>query len=179
MAFCSKCGAHLDPTWKSCPHCGHKIIISPSNDEINRLIDAFSNRHCNRLEIHQHKKISKRARKEWLSLNKEIIIERATELSKTGIPTLESVKIVIKESEDKQEEAYKKSIKGGSPILGYITIWAILTFLLALAINLAFWGAVLSRLGRGYWETLFSDGLWTFLVGGFGAIMIMVFFNEM
>jgi len=70
-----------------------------------------------------------------------------------------------------------KLIKGGSPALLYIAIWAILTFLLALAINLAFWGAVLSRLGRNYWETLFSDGLWTFFVGGVGALLIIYFYE--
>ena len=59
----------------------------------------------------------------------------------------------------------------------YFVIWAILTFLLALIINLAFWGAILSRYGRGYWETLFSDGLWAFLVGGFGALIIMIYFH--
>ncbi|MFX1344138.1 MAG: zinc ribbon domain-containing protein [Promethearchaeota archaeon] len=26
IAYCSKCGAQLDPSWKSCPHCGQKII---------------------------------------------------------------------------------------------------------------------------------------------------------
>lgn len=145
-----------------------------SSDEINRVIEDYANQSVER----DHKKAHKRVKKRLRIWTKEFIIERATELSETGILTLESVKAAIKKSEDEHEE-FMKSIKGGSPILGYITIWAILTFLIALAINLAFWGAVTSHLGNNYWETLFSDGLWTFLVGGFGAIVIMVLFNEM
>lgn len=68
--------------------------------------------------------------------------------------------------------------KGISPAFLYIGIWAILTFLLALVINLAYWGAVTSHLGKSYWVTLFSDGLWAFLVGGFGAIIIIVLYEE-
>ena len=57
-------------------------------------------------------------------------------------------------------------------------IWAVITFLLALAINLAFWGVMTINkiLNIGYWQCLFTQGLWTFLVGGFGAIIIMVYF---
>ncbi len=60
----------------------------------------------------------------------------------------------------------------------YFTIWAVVAFLLALVINLAFWGALLSHYGREYWEVLFSDGLWTFLVGGFGSIIVIFMFRE-
>ena len=145
-----------------------------SNDEINRMIDDYVNYEIERDLRKAHKKVKER-HKRWTN---ERFIKRATELSETGIPTLESVKAVIKEREDQHEE-FMKSIKGGSPALLYIAIWAILTFLLALAINLAFWGAVTSHIGKNYWETLFSDGLWTFLVGGFGSIVIMVLFNEL
>ena len=58
----------------------------------------------------------------------------------------------------------------------YFTIWAVLTFLLALVINLAFWGALFSPSGREYWEVLFSVGLWTFVVGGIGAVFVMIIF---
>lgn len=117
-------------------------------------------------------------------LIKESLIKKATELSETGVPTLESVKAVIKKTEndikmsDEEHEKFMKSLKGGSSALLYIPIWAILTFFLALAINLAFWGALTSHYGKNYWETLFSDGLWTFLVGGIGSIFIMVLFKE-
>jgi len=152
-----------------------------SDDEINRVIEDHNNRHCDRFEIYQHKKINKRARKVWLSLVKERLIERATELSETGIPTLEIVKALIKESEDEWEEIYKKSLKRGSSAPSIIAIWAIVTFLLALAINLAFWGVITSSTGlqKGYWEFLFTEGLWTFLVGGIGATVIMCLFNEL
>ena len=150
-----------------------------SQDEINRLIEEHNNRHCDRFEIYQHKKINKRARRVWLTLAKESIIKRAMELSETGLPTVESVKKVIKEREDKWEEAYKERLRRGSSAITYIAVWAVLTLLLALVINLAFWGALLSRLGQGYWETLFSDGLWSFLVGAIGAVIIVVLFYEM
>ena len=147
-----------------------------SNDEINRVIEDHNNRHCDRFEIYQHKKINKRARKVWLGLAKERIIERATELSETGIPTLESVKAVIKESEDEWEKTYKKSLKRGSSAPSIIAIWAVISFLLTLAINLAFWGVITSStsLQKGYWVFLFTEGLWTFLVGGIGAAVIML-----
>ena len=58
----------------------------------------------------------------------------------------------------------------------YFVIWAILTFLLALVINLAFWG-VLTGVNAEYWGSLFTQGLWTFLVGGIGACIIIVYFN--
>lgn len=56
-----------------------------------------------------------------------------------------------------------------------IVIWAVLAFLLSLAINLAFWGVITTSTGlqKGYWEFLFVEGLWTFLVGGIGAAVIM------
>lgn len=60
----------------------------------------------------------------------------------------------------------------------YIGIWAVITFLLAMAINLAFWGALFSSSGLGYWQCLFTHGSWSFFVGGFGAIIIMVYFYE-
>lgn len=73
----------------------------------------------------------------------------------------------------------QSSKEGFMKFLIYFTIWAILAFVLALIVNLPFWGAILSRYGREYWEVLFSDGLWTFLVGGIGAVIIMVVFYEM
>ncbi len=68
--------------------------------------------------------------------------------------------------------------EGAQKGLIIFTIWAVITFLLALAINLAFWGVMSSNsiLNIGYWECLFTQGLWAFLVGGFGAIIIMVYF---
>jgi len=68
--------------------------------------------------------------------------------------------------------------EGSTKFLAYFSIWAVITFLLAMAINLAFWGAFISRYGKGFWETLFSDGLWTFFVGGIGTIIIMVLVRE-
>lgn len=68
--------------------------------------------------------------------------------------------------------------EGSIKFLVYFTIWAVITFLLAMTINLAYWGAFISRYGKGFWETLFSDGLWTFLIGGIGAIIIMVLVRE-
>ena len=66
----------------------------------------------------------------------------------------------------------------GAAMMIIFAIWMVITFLLALVVNLAFWGALSSHLGKSYWETLFSDGLWSFLIGGIGAIIIMVLFNE-
>ncbi|MFX0083752.1 MAG: hypothetical protein ACFE94_18530 [Candidatus Hodarchaeota archaeon] len=62
----------------------------------------------------------------------------------------------------------------------YFTIWAILAFILALIINLAFWGVITTSTASemNYWQCLFSQGLWTFLVGGIGAVIIMVLFYE-
>ncbi len=57
----------------------------------------------------------------------------------------------------------------------YFVIWALLTFLLALVINLAFWG-VLTGGNPEYWGFLFTQGSWTFLVGGIGACIIIVYF---
>ena len=114
---------------------------------------------------------------------KESLIKRATELSETGVLTLESVKAAIKEREDaikmseEEREKFHKSLEGGSSVLSYIFIWAVITFLLALVINLPIWGALTSHLGKSYWETLFSDGLWTFLVGGIGAAVIIVLYE--
>lgn len=152
-----------------------------SDDEINRLIEDHNNRFCDKFEIYQRKKINKRARREWLRLTKESVIEKATELSETGIPTLESVKAVIKESEDEWEELYKEPLKRFSSAPSIIAIWAIITFFLALAINLAFWGVITSSTGlqKGYWEFLFAEGLWTFLVGGIGAAVIMIVLNDL
>lgn len=152
-----------------------------SDDEINRVIEDHNERHCDRFEIYQRKKINKRARKVWLRGTKEIIIEKATELSETGIPNLESVKAVIKEREDEWDELYKKSLKRFSVAPSIIVIWAILTFLLALAINLAFWGVITSSTGlqKDYWVFLFTEGLWTFLVGGIGAAVIMLVLSDM
>ncbi|MFW9866514.1 MAG: hypothetical protein ACFFEN_10505 [Candidatus Thorarchaeota archaeon] len=149
-----------------------------SQDEINRLIEDHNNRHCDRFEIYQRKKINKRARRVWLSLAKKSIIKRAMELSETGIPTLETVKTVIKEREDKWEEAYKKRLRRGSSAITYIVAWVILTPLLALVINLALWGAMTGG-NANYWIFLFTQGSWSFLVGAIGAIIIMVLFNEL
>lgn len=66
----------------------------------------------------------------------------------------------------------------GAAVIIIFAIWMVLTFLLALVVNLVFWGALTSHYGNGFWETLFSDGLWSFLVGGIGAIIIMVLFYE-
>jgi len=65
-------------------------------------------------------------------------------------------------------------------VLMIITLWAGITFLLAMAINLAFWGVLTtnSMIDKGYWEVLFSDGLWTFLVAGFGTIIIYILVRE-
>ncbi|MFX1476986.1 MAG: hypothetical protein ACFFCI_02530 [Promethearchaeota archaeon] len=48
----------------------------------------------------------------------------------------------------------------------------ILTPLLALVINLAFWGIATGG-NANYWKSLFTQGLWTFLVGGIGAAFIL------
>jgi hypothetical protein len=58
----------------------------------------------------------------------------------------------------------------------YLTIWAVLAFLLALVINLAFWGLMTGG-NSNYWTFLFTQGLWTFLVGGFGSIIVIVLFR--
>ncbi|MFX1476990.1 MAG: leucine-rich repeat domain-containing protein [Promethearchaeota archaeon] len=58
----------------------------------------------------------------------------------------------------------------------YFTIWAIIAFLLALVINLAFWGITTGG-NANYWRFLFTQGLWTFLVGGFGSIIVIVLFR--
>jgi len=113
-------------------------------------------------------------------LIKESLIKKATELSETGVPTLESVKAVIKKNEndikmsDEEHEKFMKSLGGSSAPL-IIAIWAVFAFLLSLAINLAFWGVITTStsLQKEYWEFLFSEGLWTFLVGGIGAAVIM------
>ena len=59
----------------------------------------------------------------------------------------------------------------------YIAIWAVLSFLLALVVNLAFWGVMHSNsiLTIGYWQCLFNQGLWSFAVGAIGAIFVMLF----
>lgn len=147
-----------------------------SSDEINRVIEA----HINYILESFFKKASRRFKKDYWIEEPPKIIEKATKLSDTGIPTLESVKAVIKEIEDDYEQFEKKlqEKKGGGAWIIVGAIWVVITFLLALAINLAYWGAVISHLGKNYWETLFSDGLWTFLVGGFGAIVIIYLFFE-
>lgn len=145
-----------------------------SNDEINRVIEDYVNQSIER----DHKKAHKRHKKRIKEWTKEYVIESATELSETGILTLESVKAAIKKLEDEHEE-FMKSVKGiSSAVPAYIAIWAVSTFLLALAINLPIWGALTSPLGKSYWETLFSDGLWTFLVGGIGAAVILILYEE-
>ncbi|MFX0033652.1 MAG: hypothetical protein ACFE8E_02645 [Candidatus Hodarchaeota archaeon] len=141
--------------------------------KINQVIEDYVNRSVER----DHKKAHKKAKEGIRKWTKEFLIKRAMELSETGTLTLESVTTAIKKSEDEHEEFIKK-LKGGSPVLLYIGIWAILTFLIALAINLAFWGALTSQYGKGYWETLFSDGLWAFLVSGIGAIVIIVLVSQ-
>jgi len=120
-------------------------------------------------------------------LIKESLIKKAKKLSETGVPTLESVKAVIKKSEydikmsEEEHEKFMKSLKRGSSAPSIIAIWAILAFLLALAINLAFWGVITTSTGlqKGYWEFLFAEGLWTFLVGGIGAAAIMLVLSDM
>ena len=64
--------------------------------------------------------------------------------------------------------------------LVYFAIWAVLAIVLALVINLPFWGVITTStaLEMNYWQFLFSQGLWTFLVGGIGAIFVMVIFYE-
>ncbi len=150
-----------------------------SNDETNRMIEDHINYSIERVKK-DFKSLDMEPTVEYLeSWSKERLIKRATELSETGIPTLESVKAVIKEREDEYEKLMKKvKRKARSPALSYIAIWAVITFLLALAINLPLWGAYTSQLGKNYWETLFSDGLWTFLVGGIGAILILYLIEE-
>ncbi len=182
-----------------------------SNDEINRVIEDYLNGikreyddiyyaiyyggvHTPKESIRLSKKIKKLKGKTGMSykeaikvLIKESLIKKATKLSKTGVPTLESVKAVIKKSEDdikmaeEENEKFMKRSKGFSVAPSIIVIWAILTFLLALAINLAFWGVITSSTGlqKDYWVFLFTEGLWTFLVGGIGAAVIMLVLSEM
>jgi len=148
-----------------------------SNDEINRVIQD----HMDYIIERFYNKATRKWKKNYRIEEPTKIIEQAKELSETGIPTLESVKAVIKKIEDDYEEFDRKlrEKKGGSKKwLIVFTIWAILTFFIALAINLAFWGALTSQYGKGYWETLFSDGLWAFLVSGIGAIVIIVLVSQ-
>lgn len=63
-------------------------------------------------------------------------------------------------------------------IYAIIIIWAVVAFLLALVINLPFWGVIFAGLGRSYWSVLFFEGLWAFLVGGIVAPIIMYFVYE-
>ena len=60
--------------------------------------------------------------------------------------------------------------------LMYLIIWAVIAFLLTLVINLAFWGLMTGG-NSNYWTFLFTQGLWTFLVGGFGSIIVIVLFR--
>ena len=72
------------------------------------------------------------------------------------------------------------SKEGFMKFLVFFAIWAVLAIVLALVINLAFWGVITTStaLEMNYWQFLFSQGLWTFLVGGIGAIIVMVLFYE-
>ncbi|MFW9867222.1 MAG: hypothetical protein ACFFEN_14085 [Candidatus Thorarchaeota archaeon] len=93
----------------------------------------------------------------------------------TEVPSIEEIKRFPKPKGRTKPASSGK----GTTVMIIFAIWMVVTFLLALVINLAFWGAFTSHYGKTYWETLFSDGLWSLLVGGIGAIIIMVLFNEM
>ncbi len=60
----------------------------------------------------------------------------------------------------------------------YFAVWAMLSFIVALLINLIFWGVMHSNsiLIIGFWECLFNQGSWSFVVGAIGAIFIIYFF---
>ncbi|MFX1388743.1 MAG: leucine-rich repeat domain-containing protein [Promethearchaeota archaeon] len=81
----------------------------------------------------------------------------------------------------KQMRRISKSYKSYSATVNitvgliYLTVWAVLSFLLALIINLAFWGAMTGG-NANYWIFLFTQGSWAFVVGAIGAIFIMYFF---
>lgn len=178
-----------------------------SNDEINRVIEDYLNGitrvkendpiyyrtyyggfYTSKKAYRLHGKAVKVMVKTGMSfeeslkvLIKESLIKKATELSETGVLTLESVKAAIKKREDdtkiseEELEEFMKSLEPGSSAPRIIAIWVIFAFLLSLAINLAFWGVITTSTGlqKGYWEFLFVEGLWTFLVGGIGAAVIM------
>jgi len=74
----------------------------------------------------------------------------------------------------------QSSKEGFKKFLVYFAIWAVLAFVLALVINLPFWGLITSStaLEMNYWQFLFSQVLWTFLVGGIGAAIVMLLFYE-
>jgi len=93
----------------------------------------------------------------------------------TQVPSIEEIKRFPKPKGSTKVGSSGK----GSVVMIIFAVWIVITFLLALVVNLAFWGALTSHTGKTFWETLFSNGLWSFLVGGIGAIIIMVLFYEM
>ncbi|MFX1400135.1 MAG: hypothetical protein ACFE8V_02690, partial [Promethearchaeota archaeon] len=144
-----------------------------SDNEINKAIED----HMNFMLETYFRKASDKYKKHYKATELSRLIEEAKELSETGIPTLESLKAVIKEIQDKSvgvriKGEGKRLREGSYSWVGYIVAWVILTPLLAFVINLAFWG-VMTGGNANYWIFLITQGSWTFLVGGIGAVIIL------